>query len=89
MTNDNKLDRPELIRRLFHVLEKQITQLETDMANPGDKEVAVLGTITRNLEKLIDIDQKESGRKPDRRRTRNLDNLRQKLTERIEQLQKD
>ena len=85
MTSTSTPDRPDLIRRLFQVLEKQITRLETDMANPGDKEVALLGTITRNLEKLIDLDQKESGRKPDRRRSKNFDDLRQKLTARIEQ----
>jgi len=59
------------------------------MANPGEKEVALLGTITRNLEKLIDLDQKEKSRQPDKKRSRELDQLRQKLTDRIEYLRKD
>lgn len=88
MTTNSEPDRTALIKRLFRVMEKQITKLENDMADSGDKEVALLGSITRNLEKLIDLDQKEHGRKPDRRRTRALDDLRQKLTDRIEHLRK-
>jgi len=86
----NELDRSKLIRRLFKVLEKQITQLEANnMANSGDKEVALLGVITRNLDKLIDLDQKETARRPNKRRTREFNELRQKLSDRIEQLQQD
>ncbi len=75
-----------LIRRLFKLLEGQITNLENNMASSGDKEVALLGTITRNLEKLMDLDQKERTRKPNKKRTRELDELRQKLSDRIEHL---
>ena len=82
-------DRVALIKRLFRVLEQQIRQLETDMASPGAKEVTLLGTITRNLEKLIDLDQKEHERKPDKKRSRELDELRQKLADRIEHLRQN
>jgi len=71
------------------VLEQQIVLLEKDMANHGNKEVTLLGTITRNLEKLIDLDQKERERKPDKKRTRELNELRQKLSDRIEHLKQN
>jgi len=89
MTKIININRSTLIKRLLGALEKQITLLESKMADPGEKEVALLGTITRNLEKLIDLDQKELGRNPGKKRSRELDELRQKLTDRIEQLQKD
>ncbi len=86
----NEFDRSKLIRRLFKVLEGQITQLETNnMAQSGDKEVALLGVITRNLDKLIDLDQKENTRKPNKKRRREFDDLRKKLSDRIEHLQQD
>ncbi len=82
-------DRLALIRRLFYVLEKQITLLEKDMGKHGSKEITLLGTITRNLEKLIDLDKKEQNRKADKKRSRELDELRQKLTDRIKQLREN
>jgi len=82
-------NRSALIARLLGALEQQITLLEEKMADPGEKEVALLGTITRNLEKLIDLDQEEKSRQPDKKRSRELDQLRQKLTDRIEYLRKD
>lgn len=88
MNDETKPDRPALISRLFKVLEKQIQLLEENMASPGDKEVALLGTITRNLEKLIDLDRKEDGGKTDKLRSREIDDLRQKLVARIDQLRK-
>lgn len=88
MNDETKPDRPALISRLFKVLEKQIQLLEENMASPGDKEVALLGTITRNLEKLIDLDRKEGDGKTDKRRSREIDDLRQKLVARIDQLRK-
>ncbi len=71
------------------MLEQQISLLEKDMANHGNKEVALLGTITRNLEKLIELDQKESERKPSKKRSREFDELRQKLSERIKHLKQN
>jgi len=85
-----EIDRSKLIKRLFKVLEGQITQLEkNNMANSGEKEVALLGLITRNLDKLIDLDQKEGGNKPSKKRRNEFDELRKKLSERIEHLKSD
>jgi hypothetical protein len=83
--------RASLISRLFKVLEQQIVLLETnmrenDMAAPGDKEVVLLGNLTRNLEKLLDLEQKEKGRTVNKTRQTNIDALRTKVAKRIEQL---
>ena len=86
MKTKKQPNRTLLIERLFCVLEQQIALLENDMANHGNKEVTLLGTITRNLEKLIDLDQKERERKPNKKRSRELNELRQKLSDRIEHL---
>ena len=85
-----EIDRSKLIKRLFKVLEGQITQLEkNNMAGSGEKEVALLGTITRNLDKLIDLDQKEGANKPSKKRKSEFDELRKKLSDRIEHLKSD
>ncbi len=85
-----EIDRSKLIKRLFKVLEGQITQLENNnMAGSGEKEVALLGLITRNLDKLIDLDQKEGANKPSKKRRSEFDELRKKLSERIEHLKAD
>lgn len=80
--------RSALIKRLFRLLERQIAQLETNMTDPGDKEVAVLGNLTRNLEKLIELDLKEKSRSGKTAKRTDMDTLRQKLADRIEQLRK-
>ncbi len=80
--------RSALIKRLFHLLERQIAQLETNMDDFGDKEVAVLGSLTRNLEKLIELDLQEKSRSGKRTRRSDIDALRKKLADRIEQLKK-
>jgi hypothetical protein len=82
----DEFDRSKLIKRLFIVLEKQVSQLENAMVESGDKEVALLGVITRNLDKLIDLDQKERATKPNKKRSKELGELKKKLSDRIEQL---
>lgn len=81
-----RISRADLIRRLYRLLERQIAHMETQMTDPGDKEVAVLGNLTRNLEKLIELDQKEKGRRGTRKGRADIDALRQKLSRRIAEL---
>jgi hypothetical protein len=86
--SEHRLTRSLLIGRLFRLLERQIAQLETNMENPGDKEVAVLGNLTRNLEKLIELDLKEKGRSGKARNRADVEALRKKLADRIEELRR-
>jgi hypothetical protein len=78
-----------LIRRLLGVLERQIEHLkEMTMTASGEKEAAVLGRLTQNLGKLIDL-QKDAARGPEQEtETAEMLDLRNKLAERINALTK-
>ncbi len=85
------VQRDQLIERLFGVLEKQIKNMETrDMdASNADKEVALLGTLSRTLEKLVELDVKHSATSPKPKRPRSeMMALREKISARISQLEK-
>lgn len=85
-TTRNKPGRADLVTRLFRMLERQIAQLETEVADNKDKEVTILGNLTRNLEKLIELDQKQDrAGNPNEQRT-DIDHLRLRLSRRIAQL---
>ena len=78
--------RHTLILKLFRILERKIEQVETTMDQPLDKEVAILGNLTRNLEKLIELDDVEKSRRGHRTKRADIDAMREKLVRRIEQL---
>ncbi|MBU1175267.1 MAG: hypothetical protein KKH72_07675 [Alphaproteobacteria bacterium] len=78
--------RSALVTRLYRLLERQITELEMKTDDLGDKEAAILGTLTRNLEKLADLDRKEQGERKDRPKRTDIAVLRRKLAERIDRL---
>lgn len=80
--------RAGLIGRMYRLLERQIRRLETGMDDFGEKEVTILGTLTRNLEKLIELDVREEGRDGKASSRTDIETLRQKLAERIEKLRK-
>lgn len=80
--------RPALIERMAKLLERQIAHLEKNMTPGDEKEVGLLGNMARTLEKLIDLDRKEDGKAPDKKRDREIDVLREKLAARIDQLRK-
>lgn len=85
--------RSVLIGRMFALLEQQIQRLEIDMAKRehpegSDKEVAVLGNLTRNLEKLIELDIKDKAGRPKPADKTEMEALRKKLATRIEQLKR-
>ncbi|HTJ57004.1 MAG TPA: hypothetical protein VL418_05500 [Devosiaceae bacterium] len=81
------VDRPQIIKRMFRLLEMQLIQLEKDMTQTGDKEVAVLGKLASTLEKLIEIDN-AAAEKPKPTRSKEIHDLRNKLAQRIEQLKR-
>ena len=80
------VDRPQIIKRMFRVLELQVLALEGNMEQTGEKEVAVLGKLASTLEKLIDIDNAASATKP--RARKDIEELRNKLAQRIAQLKR-
>lgn len=90
--NAGHASRATLIKRLMKLLEKQIAELEDDMAKPdrtvSDKEVALLGNLTRNLEKLTELDRKERGPGKPARNATEIEALRKKIVARLNELKK-
>ena len=77
-----------LIFRMRRMLERQITFMETNMTGSDEKEVALLGNMVRTLEKLIELDGKQSKTEPNKKQSREMAALRKKLADRIDQLKK-
>lgn len=89
------VDRPLIIARMFRLLERQVRDLENEMdemstasRRSGDKEVALLGKLAGNLEKLMQLDARMAEGKAPRRNSKQIEDLRSKLIERIEQLKR-
>lgn len=89
------VDRPRIIVRMFKVLERQVLDLEKEMSEmaaakgrSGEREAALLGRLAGNLEKLVALDLKLTPAEPKRRSTKEMQTIRQKLIERIEQLKR-
>lgn len=83
---DESTDRTILIGMLLGALEQQIGHLEgIEMTQSGEKEVAVLGKLASTLEKLIDIEDRA---KPRAGSAVDMQEIRNKLAQRIENLQR-
>jgi len=83
---DAGTDREILIGMMLGVLEQQIGHLERiEMTQSGEKEVAVLGKLATTLEKLIDIEDRS---KPRVGAGENMQEIRNKLAQRIENLKR-
>lgn len=73
-----------LINRMMRVLDGQVRELEKQMAEPVDKNAALLGTMTKTLEKLVELDEGQRKKQPAKRKE--MSDIRNKLAARIEQL---
>lgn len=89
------VDRPQIIARMFRVLELQVKSLETELddmerraGRSGDNEASLLGKLAGTLDKLIALDAKAANKPVSRQRTKRMEDIRQKLVERIEQLKR-
>jgi hypothetical protein len=80
--------RSHLISRLFTILERQITHMEDDKTANGDKEVTLLGTLARNLEKLMSLQDADKGSLSNDKKAGDLADLRKRLVQRIGELKR-
>lgn len=94
--SSSAVDRPMIITRMFRVLELQVADLEMEMADmargsrrSGEKEVALLGKMAGNLDKLMELDREAGEGRRTRQRTKDMQDIRNRLIERIEQLKRD
>jgi len=68
----------------MRVLDGQVRTLERQMTEPVDRNAALLGTMTKTLEKLIELDERQRAKQPAKRKE--MSDIRNKLAARIEQL---
>jgi hypothetical protein len=80
--------RAQIIKRMFRLLERQVLALEGNMGQTGEKEVAVLGKLASTLEKLIDIDNAAAEAVRPEAQRKDIEELRNKLAQRIAQLKR-
>ena len=86
MRHDWSMRTAPLINRMMRVLDAQVRALEKQMDGPIDKSAALLGTMTKTLEKLMQLEEKQKAKVPGQRKE--LSDLREKLVARIEQLKR-
>jgi hypothetical protein len=77
-----------LIRRMRAMLTRRLEMLEKEPMDAADKEMTLLGTMSRTLGKLIELDQERRAGTVARKSTASpeLAALRMKIVERIDQL---
>lgn len=81
------VERRLIIEQLYGVLERQIRHLRTvEMTPTGEKEVAVLHKLAMTLDKLAALDERNGGGKRTPPETKDIQDLRRKIAERIEEL---
>lgn len=87
LRSPRRIDRKDIIERLFRLLDTHILEMETSMEGAGRGEAAVLGRLVNTLDRLIEIQDAESKRRHPKS-TRQISNIKAKLIERIENLKR-
>jgi hypothetical protein len=83
-----RVDRKQIIKRLFGLLDRMLAKLEDKMESAGENEVNVLGRLVHTMGKLIEIEA-HTGRTVSPRETRDMHNIRSKLIARIDELKRN
>lgn len=84
---DDLASRRILVDGLYWALERLIDRMgETELGLDASREAAVLHRLARTLEKLIEIDGRSTGRKPNARESREMAELKTKIAERLDEL---
>lgn len=82
----SEADRLLLLRKLFVGLERQLARLrEAMMAEPEDQ-VGSMQKLAATLTKLLELERRISGNKPERRQSRQMQELRARIAKRLEEL---
>lgn len=76
-----------VVNQLFFALERQALHLtKVEMTGSGDREVATLQRLTATLDRLIALDRQVTGRKPERRESKEMQELRTRIAKRLDEL---
>ncbi|MEP3233394.1 MAG: hypothetical protein ABJO30_11255 [Hyphomicrobiales bacterium] len=87
----NKVERRQLIDRLYQAFEKQMSDFEIQNATTADdgineKDARTLGSLARTLEKLIELKSEEEGDIQTQNQEVDIERLREKLAQRLERM---
>jgi hypothetical protein len=83
-----QVNRRQIIKRLFRLLDRMLTKLENEMTDAGEKEVAVLGKLIQSMGKLIEMEA-ATAETVSPRETREMLGIRSKLIARIAELKRN
>jgi hypothetical protein len=84
----SRVNRKQIIRRLFILLDRMLINLEREMKNVGEQEVNILGRLVQSMGKLIEIEA-ATGKAVTPRETRDMHDIRSKLIARIDELKRN
>lgn len=77
-----------VLGQLFFALERQAEHLtKVDMTGSGEREVATLQRLTATLDRLIGLDRQLNVRKPERRESKEIKELRARIAKRLDELE--
>lgn len=80
-------DRLLLVRRLFVALERQLNRLmEAVLTGTGDQ-MPALQRLTATLGKLLELERRVGGNRPERRQSREMQELRARIAKRLAELE--
>ena len=87
----DRVERRQLIDRLYQAFEKQMSDFEIQNASNADdgineKDARTLGSLARTLEKLIELKSEEEGDSHTQNQEVDIERLREKLTQRLERM---
>ena len=82
-----QVNRQEIIKRLFRLLNKTLETLEANMTAAPETEVNVLGKLVQSMGKLIEIEA-ATNTGTTARQTKDMHDIRRKLVARIEDLKR-
>ena len=83
-----QVNRKQIIKRLFDLMDRMLKELEGQMTTTGEKEVTILGRLVHSMGKLIDIEA-ATNTNATPRQTKDMHDIRRKLVERIEDLKRN
>ncbi len=82
------LERDLVIEKLFYAFERLLIHIgEKTLSEDGEKEAAVLHRLTLTMDKLMTIDGRHTGKQPTARQSREMIELRARISKRLDELQ--
>lgn len=80
-------DRKILVGWLYRAFEKQVIHLaEAQMSETGERESVLLGRLATNLDRMIALEIRVTGKKPTARQSKEMTELRAKIAKRLDEL---